>query len=590
MDIYVALEFNAASQQHKKKMSVLFLFSFSSFYSVRTEQCISHDITVLTEPHIQSYSSSSLFLSMLLHEALLRTECPICLQPLNYTVLPPPSQPASPLYGTSKALGNAPSSPTSPGYASGISTATHSPITLPFSGNGATASREDEFHITFAPGVYGSDAADPWHPSFELTHQRDTNVPNRPTTTTTAGSRVTSSSTFSPEDYQSRAGKMVDQDGDTTATDESASGVAVLPCGHLLHYLCAMQLCEYTTHPSCPVCRTKLSSAAADLVLFCPRARAPPRTAATAVKDTRESFAAAQRKRRREGEMEAEEEKGRGCLDGESSNSVTVIQDDNVKRPGNVDEDILGDSERAPMEKAEPTSSAMSFDGEHSPGALPKLSGVAQPIHDSSLPTTTSAAENASNSCTQRSSASEEEILILGARQLPPSRAYAELLLRTTATWADRADVLQTRVTHLEKSQQQLQSDCAELDRTLASARRRRELLLNVPSTAAAATGAAGDADALPSFERLRELRRLCSETRTAMTESTAQLAASTREHAEVRRQIEKYTRKLARLHTGEEADEKEGTREHRETRDRHNAARRQGPPNSSGGAGGLQS
>ena len=138
----------------KKKMSVLFLFSFSSFYSVRTEQCISHDITVLTEPHIQSYSSSSLFLSMLLHEALLRTECPICLQPLNYTVLPPPSQPASPLYGTSKALGNAPSSPTSPGYASGISTATHSPITLPFSDDDDDSRQSsDLFFDFFARGL-----------------------------------------------------------------------------------------------------------------------------------------------------------------------------------------------------------------------------------------------------------------------------------------------------------------------------------------------------------------------------------------------------------------------------------------------------
>ncbi|KPI83243.1 hypothetical protein ABL78_7733 [Leptomonas seymouri] len=501
---------------------------------------------------------------MLLHEALLQSECPICLQPLNFAVPPPPSRPASPFSAISSSA--SPPSLTSPNY---VSSAIHSPISPP--NRSTDLDTDGEFHITFAPGVYGSDAADPWFPSFEIL----SSVPGSQSRSSAPGERRLTSSSL-PESHTTGAGSK-EGHGDDTATHESASGVVVLPCGHLLHYPCAMQLCEYATHPSCPVCRAKLSSVV-DLTPLCPRLRAPHRATTTTtagaqvpppcdVEAVRGRGAANERKRRR-GDAEAE-----GCTlsaeppDAEGSNDATVISDEDKEKPPGAGEALLGGAELTNMGRAA-ARSAMPLEhvrrvsaslvvigpssGASSNVASPStlVNNVSQALGRAS-PRTTS--PDADGRVDTKHHSAEDDILILGARQLPPAQAYAELLLRTTATWASRADVLKTRVAHLEKSQQQLQNDCAELGRTLSAARRRRELLLNLPC---ASTASADSTDALPSFERLRELRRLCGDTRAAMAEATAQLAASTREHAEVRRQIEKYSRKLARVKAGDDVEE----------------------------------
>jgi phage shock protein A len=490
---------------------------------------------------------------MLLHDALLQAECPICLQQLGYVVPPPPSRPESPQHDAYGGFLTTASPFTSGSYVSSI---THSPISLP-NRSSSNVEADSEFRITFAPGVYGSDAADPWDPSFALATSNSAGPPSH-----TSGA---SASTTPP--HADNNGGPADNAG---KTGESACGVAVLPCGHLLHYLCATQLCEYAPHPFCPVCRKKLCSAA-DLVLFSPRARAPARTAATAAtvstpivpqvgsslegEGVREGVSSGKRKRgRREeqiGPQHPSDHPSAYSLDGEERSNVTIISDEAVahttmepskdgvlggtKLTGSNADEVRVDSASTSTALIEPLSSSTGTAGTHT-----------------SRPTSPRSSAAARTQTRDKHNVGEDDILIIGARQLPPVQAYAELLLRTTATWADRTDVLKARVTHLERSQQQLQSDCAELDRTLTAARRRRELLLNLPSASPTRGTSGGGAEALPAFERLRELRRLCGETRTAMTEATVQLAASTREHAEVRRQIEKYTRKLLRLNASE--------------------------------------
>ncbi|CAG9576438.1 conserved hypothetical protein [Leishmania major strain Friedlin] len=472
---------------------------------------------------------------MLLHEALVHTECPICLQPLDYRLRPPPSRPASPpSFGTSTVAATG-SETTSSTTASG-----HSPRSpLQLSGSNASG-RAGEFCITFAPGVYGSDATDPWRPSLAVLSPASPHEAPSP-----SGQHIVAHS----ELCSPFSGRGADLSGSghtaNSSSDEGAAGVVVLPCGHLLHYLCAMQLCEYAIHPSCPVCRLKLASGA-DLILFRPQLRVSLIAAAQASSgvsfdgvyiEGEHNSAISVRKRSRLEEAEREDDHMQctdGHLaDGEDTSSVQACSPQSGSQRGCV-----------PGPAVAHTSTSQSG-GE--------LSAPLLILGDDLEPTDTCAAPKTQGSpATSRQSSGgdadanqgEDDIMIIGARQLPPSQAYAELLLRTTATWAARAETLKARVEHLERSQQLLQSDCTELERTLTVARRRREVLLNLPSSK-------DEQDALPSAQRLRELRRLCLETRTAMSSTTTQLAEAVRGHAEVRRQTEKYMRKLSRLESG---------------------------------------
>ncbi|CAM39381.2 conserved hypothetical protein [Leishmania braziliensis MHOM/BR/75/M2904] len=453
---------------------------------------------------------------MLLHEALLCTECPICLQPLGCRIRPPHSRPASPpILVTPARVTTDNSEATSSTSPSGSSP--HSPLQL----DGLTTLGEaNEFRITFAPGVYGIDAADPWHPSLA--------------TPSPASPHELSSSL----DQRSFALSGASLSGSGHAADSSSvegtTGVVVLPCGHLLHYLCAMQLCEYATHPSCPVCRLKLASDA-DLILFRPQLRASSIVAAQAPVGISFSCTSAitTRKRRRPEEAERVEHCTQ-CADNHGT-------DDNANS-GQVFS-LESASQRVCAPSPAVVHTLTSKSGGECSATTRILKDVLALTDACATPKTlispgTSRQEIGSD---VDASQDEDDITIVGARQLPPSQAYAELLLRTTATWTERAETLKTRVEHLERSQQQLQSDCSELERTLTVARRRRELLLTSSSPK-------DEQDTLRSAQRLRELRRLSLETRTAMLTSTAQLAEAIRDHAEVQRQTEKYMRKLSRL------------------------------------------
>ncbi|GET89479.1 hypothetical protein, conserved [Leishmania tarentolae] len=472
---------------------------------------------------------------MLLHEALLHTECPICLQPLDYRLRPPHGHPASPPSSTTSAVAS-----TGSGVCSSTTVSTHSPHSpMQLSGSNASGGA-GEFCITFAAGVYGSDSTDPWHPSLV--------VPS-PASPHEAPSPLDQRRFVHSELCPLISGGGANLTGSThtadSSSDEGAAGVVVLPCGHLLHYLCAMQLCEYATHPSCPVCRLKLASGV-DLILFRPQLRLSLIAAAQASSGVPSNDP---------------------CTEGECKNSISMrkrCQTDEAGREGGHTQ--YTDSRRADSEGTtsvqvcppaselqrgcvlDPASVHASTleSGDDGTSSNVVLRDDVEPTDTCAVPQTQGSigASRQDNGGGLDTNQGEDDITIVGARQLPPSQAYAELLLRTTATWAARAETLKERVEHLERSQQLLQSDCSELENTLTVARRRREALLNFPS-------AKDEQDTLLSVQRLSELRSLCLETRTTMASTTAQLAETIRSHAEVRRQIDKYMRKLSRLESG---------------------------------------
>ncbi|KAK7194382.1 Ring finger domain/Zinc finger, C3HC4 type (RING finger) containing protein [Novymonas esmeraldas] len=430
--------------------------------------------------------------SKLLHEALVHTECPICLQPLGNSIeATPPTQDTSP---------------------SSTSHTPHAPPP-PLRSVADAAGRTGEFHILVAPNVYGTDDDDPWLPTLAAT-----SAETRPTRTSAAVAAASAGSSGS-------------------GSSEAADVVVVLPCGHLLHLLCAMQLCEYAQHPSCPVCRLKLSSSA-DVVHFSPRSR--PQVAqhhrgraevAVVGRTTNTPTTADTPKRRR---VEA----GRGGSGSAPSADVPHTHDDHHHEDEEEEED--SNSVQVVVVPPPPPPSTYTAGDGAEVGAAAEAAEAEDRSGDAVvLGEESSGSESGAPSAARQT---EAEITLVGARQLPPSQAYAELLLRTSSSWAVRAETLEARVGHLEASQRQLQSDCSELERTVAVARRRREVLLSVPSSKE-------DEDATRmAAQRLRELRRLCVDTRTAITSTTALLAQAIRESAEVQRQMEKYTRKLARL------------------------------------------
>ncbi|KAG5501874.1 hypothetical protein JKF63_04144 [Porcisia hertigi] len=478
---------------------------------------------------------------MLLHEALVHTECPICLQPLGCHLRAPPSRPVSPLCVTPSAAatahGDATSSTSTPGSSSYL---------LAGSSGSNTSGGLGEFRITFAPGVYGSDATDPWHPSLPLqlpASPREAPGSSHPHSFVHGGERVP----FSEGDghLPGTGGTTAGGDG-----DEGSAGVVVLPCGHLLHYLCAIQMCEYVTNPSCPVCRLTLTSTF-DLILFRPRMRSSSIVEARATAGDSSTRAYVDKGGRTS--VTATRKHCRSEEVGGEDSQTPIVEDDLVnsndanKVQVHSSGPALGRGSLATWGIAYTSTSHSA--GERNAVTLTLCDGLETTALCTVPKVQASAAKSPQmNGDDVNTSQGEDDITIVGTRQLPPSQAYTELLLRTSTSWIGRTETLRTRVEHLERSQQQLQNDCVELKRTLTVARRRREVLLDLPSSK-------DEQDALRSAQRLHELRRLCLETRTAMRATTAQLAEAIRDHAEVRRQTEKYMRKLSRMGVGKECE-----------------------------------
>ncbi|KAF5222375.1 hypothetical protein ECC02_004656 [Trypanosoma cruzi] len=165
---------------------------------------------------------------MFLFDAMRHAECSICLQ----TLLPGTGSSASPSNGVSpeKKLPSPPRVSPAPQL-------------------GEVSSREEEFRITFAPGVSRQDTTDDFMTfinALDMYRRAAKKHGSRHRTSREVGCGVT-----------------------PCGADH---GIVVLPCGHLLHFLCAIQLHEYSNHPTCPICREAIKSPE-DCVLFLPLSR-----------------------------------------------------------------------------------------------------------------------------------------------------------------------------------------------------------------------------------------------------------------------------------------------------------------------------
>ncbi|RNF01131.1 hypothetical protein TraAM80_07183 [Trypanosoma rangeli] len=165
---------------------------------------------------------------MFLLDAMRHAECSICLQTLSLSAggSPSPSNGGSP----AKKLPSPPRASPVPRHAE-------------------SRLDEGEFQITFAPGVSRSHTADDvmtFITALDAYHRA-----------VKKGSR------------HSRASRDA---GGGLLSCGAEQGIVVLPCGHLLHFLCAIQLHEYSNSPTCPICRQALKKTE-DYVLFVPRPR-----------------------------------------------------------------------------------------------------------------------------------------------------------------------------------------------------------------------------------------------------------------------------------------------------------------------------
>lgn len=267
--------------------------------------------------------------------------------------------------------------------------------------------------------------------------------------------------------------------------------VVVLRCGHFFHALCVAQLYECSKNPCCPVCRAPIYQLEVDAIKFEPRTR-PMQIASSPTMRTDGA------------------EDSTCCASPRTATATPTVvgADRGQKRVRSPSPEVLG----VGTPGTEPVTMKSSERGENATADVPAFSS--------------------SNS--QDGDDEADDILIVGARTVPLPEVYREQLGRMVAMQKHRRDTIRARAQHLESSLQQLQEDCTQLTAAVATAENRYKVLTHL-----------GGAD------RLLELRRVAVETKTACDECTHELAVVTRSHAEVKQQIEKYTRKLNRLPRG---------------------------------------
>lgn len=447
-------------------------------------------------------------------EALLHSECPICLQRLN-VCLKDDTEGSISATTSSSAL-------SSSSMLTGTSIATIYPSSPSLPGT-ADGDASDGFNIMYAPSVLIA------NPQLANSVRRSAVV---------AGCELAKN----------------DANADESGGDDGG-GVVVLFCGHLLHYLCATQLCEYTEHPSCPVCRTVIASTD-EMVRFSPRQRpsavqksrdaaasamiasvqsplSPPATAAIKVRSTQQRCASVSESSFGSGVSSVVQD---GTEEGADGRGATC-------RPSKRSRHEEGHRIRNPVAETEvivDVDGEQHHDGEVSVSSTKKTSGAADiPRGDAD-----DAVEQSGRRRQRRSSSCgvTDDITIVGARQRLPSEAYCSFLNRMCDPWQRRSENLRARAVHLASSAGQLEADNRELEATLMAARRRREVLnLAFPEQNQLARA---------SDQRLCDLRQLARESQASLSTSTAELVAAVREHGDLQRQVEKYQRKLSRLRT----------------------------------------
>lgn len=318
---------------------------------------------------------------------------------------------------------------------------------------------------------------------------------------------------------------------DTDDDDDSygEGGIAVLMCGHMLHYLCVMQLYEYTKQATCPVCRAPVADASS-IVRFAPRNKFAAHTAAV---HSHASSASASMP-----------------LSSASSYASAVVARLGVTVPpahanGEGDDVVDGHSSHLleHMCTADGREGGADDARTHTRKRLRegRVDGADRPGREDDARTVCDD-EGAHREESDRVGLGErdttmtggveggDDVTIVGTRHVPQFQVYRDRLLRVTSLYHARADTLVARKEQLQSSLRQLTEDCSLLDMTVSAARQRYEMMCSDGEVA-----------------HVDELRRLCAETKRACDSATTELASTMRINAQIKRQMEKYNRRLRR-------------------------------------------
>lgn len=199
--------------------------------------------------------------------------------------------------------------------------------------------------------------------------------------------------------------------------EEAFANVAVLPCGHLFHFLCFTQFSEYRTTACCPVCRAPASSEDAVRLRLrpCPK-QLGKRLPSPKSTEELSSF----------DECSAEKVRDLGSCEDSSGRKALCRT---FKRDRAADEDA---------ETSEAQHSAES--------PIPGLSG-------------------------------SDDVVLVKENRIGPSEAYRDLLRRTTLQTTARLSSLRSRKKPLTSKYQQLEEEVLQLRASVEAAERRMSLL-----------------------------------------------------------------------------------------------------------------
>lgn len=440
---------------------------------------------------------------MLLFEALATAECPVCLMPLEFNHSTGPSPDPSPHKTANDAMttmtmhaGNASSGMT-----------------------GGSVIDPGDFRISFAPGVSVMNLAD-FAPGGGSDHRH-------PCVSYNSNSRYNIGCGFG------LMGDYTGPDGgpDTVPGGNDEGDIVVLACGHFIHSLCLRQLVEFQTgtaagggsghrDPSCPVCRQPVRSVRSEVFLFRPHTR--PSRLGRAILTSDSSTGG------------GEENDGKNGNSSEQQATVATITPARPTRKRL----LRGGSPKAATAAApgaEVKAEEMEVDGDFVVFTARNVDGrlnITVPDDDED--------QDNHDDCDEAEKEEEDEITLVATRQVPLTTAYRDLLNRTSRQLKGRGATLKSRESHLQSSLDQLSSDCEEVDRSVADIKERCDVISGDNGSSG---GGGGGAEA-----RRLDLLRVAAETRAACDAATGEIAAATRERAEIQRYLESYGRKIARL------------------------------------------
>lgn len=305
----------------------------------------------------------------------------------------------------------------------------------------------------------------------------------------------------------------------TTALSRVLSNVVVLPCGHLFHHFCFLQLIEYGNSISgcqCPVCRLPVPDPSVDAVRlqFRPRPHgAVPAASGASVPSTALPVGVAESEppcdtaakgpsRRRERKVTMTGDEPHASKVEREGKAVKRTREASCEAEEDEEEEERKKGSLSPSEVRQKDRSTEAFTP---PPSFSVVSPV--PLEE------------------------RQEVELVKEVYIPPAQAYCALLDRLSTSAEERLERLRSRSAPLSARREQLKEEVEELRYSAETAKRRVELIKGTATT-----------------EKWGELVKVTQELKYMVDCCTAELAVASREGQSLDRQIGKYKAKLEAL------------------------------------------